>query len=183
MVGVINLKEIKKRKKRNTGIDKLFLKKLQKPLENIFSSKLRELYLPVMMASIEDNIVEKNKIIKEIRVLDKQCFNNSDNLSNKIQLLKYYGMLTNKYNLRIVNFIILNLNELLEKSMKEEIKDILQEIVNKDDSNVKIIAEKYISIINEKDNCKLKLGGCIPSYEDINNEGISIGGCIYASFQ
>lgn len=183
MMSIIDFKEIKRRKEKNTNIDRLFLQKLRQPLEELFSSKLREYYFFIIKTSIDNNTNTKNQMIKRLKVLDKQYFSHSGSWDNKVQLLKYFGMLTNEYNLRIVDFITSNLEVLLEKNMKEELKEMLERIINNDEGNVKELAEECILKINQENDNKLSIGGRIPSYGDITNSSISIGGCIYASSQ
>ncbi|XZN14427.1 hypothetical protein ACSW9O_15280 (plasmid) [Clostridium perfringens] len=171
---IINLLELRNKKQQKNNLDDLINNKLNKLVDGLFRDELRKEQMWVYKIAYSSSEKNKKQKIDDLKTIEQKYFNLSKNFKNKLDLLKCFAMLSNEYELRLVDFIKENLIEVLEKGKIGEVIFTLEEL----NGNTKEINKfiNYLYDIREgKKQIKIDTGGSIPSYRDTQSS-ISIGG-------
>lgn len=172
---IINLLEKRNKKADKDGLDNFINYKINERIDESFKSDLDKVEMWVYAIAYSNKPLKeaRKEKIKELEAIYKKYFDVSNSFQNKLDLLKCFTMMSEKYNSKLADFIKNNISEILEVNDVEEVITILNELKEKT-QNIKDLI-KYFSDIKDK-GVYVDMGGIAPSYRDIQeSNSISIG--------
>ncbi|MDC4245580.1 hypothetical protein [Clostridium perfringens] len=164
-----------KNKKNKNNFDKFVVKKIGEDFDKEFNDELfiEKILIEKTIAKNESKIAIQQRI-KKLENIKKKYFSLSDSLENKITLLSYLAKLSDKYNSQLIDYVENNLAEIMEKYKLNWVISKLNDIRRYDEEIIKyMVYLKNLKIQIIENN---SVGGVIPSYRDIQDSSISIGG-------
>ncbi|MGL6184849.1 MAG: hypothetical protein ACRC1T_05660 [Clostridium chrysemydis] len=171
-MNVINLlDELKNRKTKKDNITNLFEEKLNKRIDDMFETELFEERIKVFKTYASNSEKSKKQRLIVLESIERKYFEVSNSFENKITLLSYECMMSDKYCGHLVDYIKSNIDTIIREGEINYTIEILEDL-ELDNKKIKDL----INYLKELRSGKVTpdYGGVAPSYRNIQSS-IPIG--------